>query len=153
HIVNPEERDELLVACYVRAARIDENGVALCGVMVSVALRQFPDSLPGADVRPAIGNRHDGCVFSTFHYRVVNRFGGGAAKRFGIKRDETEIGAGRLPRSFDGPAAVRLETSILFQQKSSAKDKITGVPNMPFGDIARRRFRIWLFNETFDSEQ
>ena len=152
-IVEAEQRHELLVARHIGAARIDEDRRAVRGIAGGVARRQFPDRLPGADVRPAIRHRHHRRARRAFHHRVVDRFRRAARERVDVERDEAEIGAGGLQRGRDRGGAVGLEAAVFVEQEARAEHEIAGVPEIALGDIARRGLGVGLFDKPFDREQ
>ena len=70
------------------------TAAALRGVALRILVRQFPHRMPGADVGPAAGDRHDRGARGLLHHRIVDRDRLGRAERVGLERDEAEIAAG-----------------------------------------------------------
>ena len=74
-------------------------------------------------------------------------------KAVGLERHKTEIGTRSFDRRFDGGGAFRLEVAIFLEQKAGTKHEVAGIPKIAVGHIARRRFGVRLFDETFYGKQ
>ena len=69
------------------------------------------------------------------------------------QRHKIEIGTRSFDRRFHGSGAFRLEVAILLEQKAGTKHKVAGIPKIAVGHIARRRFGVRFFDETFYGKQ
>ena len=86
-----EDRSQYVVGTDVHIASLLHQPMAAHGVALRVALRQFPDCLPVADIRPAdVGGNHRR-MSGALHHGVIDRNFWCLAEAFLIERQEAKI--------------------------------------------------------------
>ena len=139
---------ESLVTLQLR--EILEHRGAVRGVALPVLLGQFPHRVPGADVGPAAGHRHDRCARCLFHHRIVDRDRLRRAERLRLQRHEAEIAAGIGDGIGDRLHARRIHLAIFIEQQGRGKHEVAAVPEIARIDVVGGLHRIRLLDEARD---
>ena len=149
-IVDTLQRNQRPVRRNIAVAGVLEHGGAARGVALLVLVREFPHRMPGADVGPAAGDRHNRSQRGLFHHGIVDRDRRRRAERVRIQRHETKITSGLRHRRCDRLHARGIDAAIFVEQDRRTEHEVAAVPEVARLDVLRRRRDIGLLDEFLD---
>ena len=131
-----------------------EHHFAARGIAVGVLGRHRPKRVPGADVRPARGERHDHalaelrCSGELFHHRVVDRIARAALEGCGVEADEVGVVTAGSNRRAAGAGHVRVEAADRAHPHGGLHHEDAAVPVvLAAGDVALGGGAVGLLDE------
>ncbi len=151
HVFQADHRGQTLtLAMHEAVTRADQLDAAPQCVALRVTLKNAPDRIPGADIRPREGDRQHTGPGRPLHHRVVDRGFGRPREGVGLKPHEVQIGDGVCECRAGGLQHLGRMHLQLGQHHIGAEQEVAGVPQRPLPDQPLGAGGVRLLDEALD---